>query len=102
MTRRAAGAVLLALLCAGPVLAKGTGLVYVAAEQDNAVTLLDARTRAVVGAVPGCQRPRQLQRSADKATRMGVFQFENGNKVAWVRFENRDHGTPNHYDGGVS
>lgn len=43
-----------------------------------------------------------VKRSADKAARMGVFQLENGNKVAWVRFENRNPGTPNYYDDGAS
>jgi hypothetical protein len=33
---------------------------------------------------------------------MGVFQLENGNRVAWVRFEDRKDGALAHYDGGAS
>lgn len=40
-----------------------------------------------------------VKHSADKAARMGVLQLENGNKVAWVRFENRPAGLPNHHEG---
>jgi hypothetical protein len=43
-----------------------------------------------------------VKRNADKAARMGVFQLENGNKVAWVRFEDGKDGPLNHQDGGVS
>lgn len=43
-----------------------------------------------------------VKQSADKAARMGVFQLENGNKVAWVRFENRPASLPNHHDGEAS
>jgi hypothetical protein len=43
-----------------------------------------------------------IKRDADQAARMGVFQLENGNKVAWVRFEDRKDGPLNHHDGGVS
>lgn len=43
-----------------------------------------------------------VRRNADQAARMGVFQLENGNKVAWVRFEERKNGPLDHHDGGVS
>ncbi|HEX8886299.1 MAG TPA: hypothetical protein VF797_17570 [Noviherbaspirillum sp.] len=43
-----------------------------------------------------------VKRDADEAARMGVFQLENGNKVAWVRFEERKDGPLNHHEGGVS
>jgi hypothetical protein len=43
-----------------------------------------------------------VKRNADKAARMGVFQLENGNKVAWVRFEDGKDGPLNHHDGGAS
>jgi hypothetical protein len=43
-----------------------------------------------------------VKRDADQAARMGVFQLENGNRVAWVRFEDRKDGALAHYDGGAS
>ena len=43
-----------------------------------------------------------VRRNADQAARMGVFQLENGNKVAWVRFEDRKDDPLNHPDGGAS
>jgi hypothetical protein len=54
---------------------------------DHAVAL------QVVEAVKHC---------TDKGARMGVFQLENGNKVAWVRFENKNPGTTDHHDGEAS
>src|SRR5471030_490828 len=39
-----------------------SGLVFVANEKDNALTMIDAKTLAVVGTLPTCQRPRHLQR----------------------------------------
>jgi hypothetical protein len=42
-----------------------------------------------------------VKRHADKATRMGVFKLENGNMVAWVRFEDRYDGPLNQQDGGA-
>jgi hypothetical protein len=43
-----------------------------------------------------------VKRDADQAARMGVFQLENGNRVAWVRFEDRKDRPLNHHDGGAS
>ncbi|MBV0881774.1 hypothetical protein KTQ42_21075 [Noviherbaspirillum sp. L7-7A] len=43
-----------------------------------------------------------VKRDADQAARMGVFQLENGDRVAWVRFEDRKDGPLNHHDGGAS
>lgn len=43
-----------------------------------------------------------VSRHADTAERMGVFQLENGNRVAWVRFEDRHGGPLNHDDGGTA
>lgn len=42
-----------------------------------------------------------VRRNADEAARMGVFQLENGNKVAWVRFEERSDGPFNRHEGGA-
>lgn len=42
-----------------------------------------------------------VRRNADTAERMGVFQLENGNRVAWVRFEERDDSPRNHHEGGA-
>lgn len=43
-----------------------------------------------------------VKRNADKAARMGIFQLENSNRAAWVRFEERKDGSLNHHDGGAS
>ncbi|HYP34207.1 MAG TPA: hypothetical protein VES00_20240, partial [Burkholderiaceae bacterium] len=50
-----------ALLLAAHAARAGTGLVYVAGEKDNAITLVDAKTLAVAGSIPTCARPRHLQ-----------------------------------------
>jgi len=43
-----------------------------------------------------------VKRNAEKAARMGVIQLDNGNKVAWVRFEGRNAGPLNQHQGGAS
>ena len=43
-----------------------------------------------------------VKRNAEKATRMGVIQLDNGNKAAWVRFEGRNAGPLNQHQGGAS
>ena len=53
-------ALLLALLATGAQ-AKGTGLAYVSSEKDNAITLVDAKTLAIVGTIKTCKRPRHMQ-----------------------------------------
>ncbi len=57
---------LLALLPPDTAIAQPTGLVVVSSEKDNALTLVDARTLAVVGTVPTCRRPRHLQFTPDR------------------------------------
>ena len=51
---------------AAPARAAGTGLVYVSSEKDNAITLLDAKTQAVVGTIATCKRPRHMQLTPDR------------------------------------
>jgi len=43
-----------------------------------------------------------VKHSADSGARMGIFQLENGDKVAWVRFDNKNLGTPSHHHGEAS
>jgi PQQ-dependent catabolism-associated beta-propeller protein len=48
-------------LAANLAAAKGTGLVAVSSEKDNTLTLIDAKTLALVGTLPTCKRPRHMQ-----------------------------------------
>ena len=50
----------LALTLAAGVHAKDTGMVFVSSEKDNALTLIDAKTLAVVGVIKTCKRPRHM------------------------------------------
>jgi PQQ-dependent catabolism-associated beta-propeller protein len=56
--------ILFALLLAAAlsIQAKDSGLAFVTSEKDNAITLVDLNTLAVVGTIPTCKRPRHLQR----------------------------------------
>src|SRR5262245_16242685 len=58
---RRCAALLLLSLASGLAGAKEPGLVAVSSEKDNALTLIDAKTLAVVGTLPTCKRPRHLQ-----------------------------------------
>ena len=42
-----------------------------------------------------------VKRHADEAARMGVFELDNGNRIAWVRFEERHAGPLSHQGGGA-
>jgi hypothetical protein len=41
-----------------------------------------------------------VKRHAGAVERMGVFQLDNGNRVAWVRFEDRNAGVAYPVEGG--
>ena len=56
---------LVVFLSAGSALAKGTGYVFVSSENDNAVTVLDGKTYAVVKSIKTGERPRDMRLSAD-------------------------------------
>ena len=45
--------------------AQAQGVAYVSSEKDNALTLVDLKTQAVIGTVATCKRPRHLQRTPD-------------------------------------
>lgn len=40
-----------------------------------------------------------VKHRTEKGARMGVLQLENGDRVAWVRFETGSSGTANHHEG---
>jgi PQQ-dependent catabolism-associated beta-propeller protein len=56
----------LAALAALPAHSKDTGIAYVSSEKDNAITMLDAKTHAVVGTIATCKRPRHMQLTPDR------------------------------------
>lgn len=59
--------ILACILLAAPLLAAGagSGKVFVSSEKDNVLAVVDAARGEVVGTVPACKRPRQLQRTPD-------------------------------------
>nr|MBL8457422.1 hypothetical protein [Zoogloeaceae bacterium] len=50
----------------GAAHAKDTGYIFVSSENDNAVTVLDGKSHAVVKTIPTGERPRDMKRSADR------------------------------------
>jgi PQQ-dependent catabolism-associated beta-propeller protein len=54
----------LGLTAAAPA-AFAQGYALISSEKDNALTVLDLKTRAVTGTIPTCERPRHMQRTAD-------------------------------------
>ena len=59
--RHAPLAVALACAAALPAAAKGSGVAFVSSEKNHALTVVDAKTLAVVGTVATCKRPRHMQ-----------------------------------------
>lgn len=51
----------LACITTSAAMAKDTGHAYVSSEKDNAVTVIDQKTLAVVGVIKTCKRPRHMQ-----------------------------------------
>ncbi len=60
------GLAVVVVVAAATAQAAGTGLVYVSSEKDNAITMLDAKTQAVVGTIATCKRPRHMQLTPDR------------------------------------
>ena len=63
--RAALAASVLLTLPMSAVHAKGTGHIFVSSENDNAVTVLDGKTYAVVKTIPTGDRPRDMRLSTD-------------------------------------
>lgn len=57
---------LITLVCllGSAAIAKDTGMAFVSSEKDNAITVIDQKTLAIVGVIKTCKRPRHMQRMA--------------------------------------
>ena len=62
--RRAVACLLAALGAAAPTLAQAQ-VAFISSEKDNALTVLDLKTQAVIGTVATCKRPRHMQLTPD-------------------------------------
>ncbi len=56
----------LALFAAGAAQAKGTGLIFVSNEKGSTISVLDAKTQAVIRTVETCRRPRGMHFNHDR------------------------------------
>ncbi len=63
-------AALLGLWLAAPPAAQAQGIAYVSSEKDNAITMIDLKSQAVIGVIPTCKRPRHLQLAPGGGHRM--------------------------------